>query len=316
MTLAARKHTAMTAAGDSLRQIGQFLDGFSLEATRPSAQDIGELRDAAPAGTAVYLSALPKRPVDEAVGFAVALRKAGFEPVPHLAARNFTSREILDGLLARLVAQAHVRRVLVVAGDRDSAAGTFGNALDVIESGLLQKHGISEIGISAYPEGHPRLSPDTLNRAMAAKVAAAESSGLRVHLVTQFGFDARYILRCIEKLRDDGFDQPIRIGMAGPTDITTLLRFAKRCGVRASVHGAARQAGLVTRLFGASAPDDIVRALAPVASGEYGDVQAHFFSFGGVAASARWAAAAARGEIALDRAGGFQVLPPKPSRAR
>jgi hypothetical protein len=40
-------------------------------------------------------------------------------------------------------------------------------------------------------------------------------------------------------------------------------------------------------------------------------VAAHFYSFGGVAATARWAAAAQAGHIALDRADGFRVEPPR-----
>ena len=36
-----------------------------------------------------------------------------------------------------------------------------------------------------------------------------------------------------------------------------------------------------------------------------GDVAPHIFSFGGLAATARWAAAAAAGHITLDRADGF-----------
>jgi hypothetical protein len=39
-------------------------------------------------------------------------------------------------------------------------------------------------------------------------------------------------------------------------------------------------------------------------------VAPHIFSFGGLAAAARWAAAAAAGRITLDRADGFRVEPP------
>ncbi|MFL4980236.1 MAG: hypothetical protein ACJ8FV_17345, partial [Xanthobacteraceae bacterium] len=104
-------------------------------------------------------------------------------------------------------------------------------------------------------------------------------------------------------------DNPIRIGLAGPTNIATLLRYARRCGVRASAQGLARQSGLARQIFGMSAPDMIVRALAE-ARGQLGDVTLHFFSFGGIVTTARWARAVRAGRIMPDATGGFQVAPP------
>jgi len=302
---------ARVQSGDdaqAVAQIAGFMRGFSLEATRPSADDIDQLRGAAPAGTHVYLSAVPRKPPAELCGYAAAIRRAGYEPVPHLAARNVEDRGAFDAFLGDIARKASVRSVLVIAGDQDKAPGPFSDARDLIESGLLQKHGITQIGISGYPEGHPRIRLETLDRALAAKVEAAEQSGLKVHIVTQFGFDPQAILRWVLRLRDLGFEHPVRIGMAGPTDLATLLRYAARCGVRASVGSAARQAGLIKKLFAVSTPDAIVRTLAQ-ANG-LGDVATHFFSFGGVGASARWAAATQAARIALDSGEGFSVTPP------
>jgi methylenetetrahydrofolate reductase (NADPH) len=103
-------------------------------------------------------------------------------------------------------------------------------------------------------------------------------------------------------------ENPVRIGMAGPAGVATLLRYAARCGVKASAAGAARHAGLVKHLFGGATPDAIIRTLAEAGSnGRLGDIAAHFFSFGGVDTTARWAAAAAAGRIALDPKDGFAV---------
>src|SRR5262249_46749985 len=76
------------------------------EATRPSADDVAALADVAPAGTSVYVSAVPRRPVHEAIDAATRLRKAGFEPVPHLAVRGFATARELDDFLARLRGEA------------------------------------------------------------------------------------------------------------------------------------------------------------------------------------------------------------------
>jgi methylenetetrahydrofolate reductase (NADPH) len=296
---------------DAARQIREFLRGFSLEAAALDESAILGLKAALPGGTDVYLTAIPGRAPQDTIETATRLRALGLNPIPHVAARPLASRDALDDLLAQLVEKAGVRRILAVAGDFDRPLGPFDGALDVIESGLLQRHGIAEVGIAGYPEGHPRIAPDALGRALAAKIAAAEQTGLAVHIVTQFAFGAGEIVTWLRRLRDLGIEQPVRIGMAGPANLSALLRYARRCGVRASAQGLTRNAGLVKHLIGWHAPDGLVRPLAEAcAGGRLGRVAAHFYSFGGAAATARWAATAAAGRITLDRGDGFRVEPP------
>jgi methylenetetrahydrofolate reductase (NADH) len=308
MPAAAPKITPAVPA-EAAQHIAEFLRDFSIEATRPTAADLDELKSAAPGIGRIYLSAVPTRPLSDLAAFSVAVHAAGFEPIPHLAVRNIESGNALNDLLARLTNQAGVRRLLVIAGDSDQPLGPFASAVEVIESGILQRHGIMEIGIAGYPNGHPRISTDVLHRALAAKIEAARQTGLDIHVVTQFGFSAEQIAAWIFQLRDLGVEYQVRIGMAGPTNLATLLRYAKRCGVVASAQGLTRQGGLLKHLVGTSAPDGIIRQLAET-GGRLGNVAAHFFSFGGIGKTARWAAAAAAGRIALDRGDGFGVEPP------
>ena len=304
--------SAMTAAEDNLvGAIADFMAGFSLEATRPSPEEVAALAGIAPAGTNIYVSAVPKRPIDEAIEAAVRLRKAGFELVPHLAARGFATARALDDFLARMSSEAGVVRLLVIGGDHDEPAGDFRSALEVIDGGALQRHGIREIGIAGYPNGHPRLLQQDLDRALAHKIRAAESTGLAAHIVSQFCFDAQAILQWIARLRDFGLEHPVRIGLAGPTSLATLLRYAKRCGVRASAQSLARQTGLARQLFAMSAPDALVRALAQARADRHlGEIAPHFFSFGGLARTARWAEAVAHRHIVFEAEEGFRVEPP------
>jgi methylenetetrahydrofolate reductase (NADPH) len=296
---------------DLVRDISVFVRGFSTDATRPKVSEIEVLAQIVPAGTAVYLSAIPTRPHRDLIDAATMVRAAGLEPVPHIAARGFASAPALDDVLSALAEEASVRRVLVIAGDRDRPLGELHSALDVIETGLLPSRGIEEIGIAGYPEGHPRISTEALDGALAAKIEAAAQIGLTVHILTQFAFSAEPILSWLRRLRDLGVDHAVRIGLAGPTSLTTLLRYAQRCGVKASTQGLARQAGLAKHLFGNMTPDAIVAPLAHACSaGELGDVALHFFPFGGIAATARWAAATADGRITLDSGGGFRLEPP------
>jgi len=292
-------------ATDPVARIAAFMAGFSIEATRPSDADVTAL-NVLKRGTRVFLSAVPNRPIGESLAAAIRVRAAGFEPVPHVAVRNFTSVEALDDLLARLNGEAAVDSVLVIAGDR-AECGPFRRAFDAIDSGALRRRGIRTIGIAGYPEGHPRIGDEELNRAMAEKIAAAEATGLAVEIVTQFSFDARAIVNFIARVRTFGFEHRLRVGLAGPTSLTSLMRYASRCGVRASAQGLASRAGLMRQMFAMTTPDDIIRALAEVAPV---NVVPHFFSFGGIPATSRWARAVADGHVALDSHGGFRVGPP------
>jgi methylenetetrahydrofolate reductase (NADPH) len=289
----------------AVQRIAALMADFSVEATRPSDADIAALT-VLPRGTRVYISAVPHRPAEDSVMAAIRLRTAGLEPVPHVAVRNFGSVNALDDFLARLTGEAEVRRVLVIAGDR-ADHGPFRSAADAIDSGLFRRRGIRALGVAGYPEGHPKISNDALFKALAEKITAAEATGLTVEIVTQFCFDARAILDYVARLRAFGFEQPLRIGLAGPTSLAALLRYASRCGVRASAQALARRSGMLRQMFALTVPDDLVRTLADAAPSR---VNAHFFSFGGLPATARWAQAVAGGRIALEGAGGFTVASP------
>jgi methylenetetrahydrofolate reductase (NADPH) len=300
---------AKSARSSPQQAIAAFTARASFEVTRPTPRDIEALRAGIARKTPIYVSAVPAHPLTMQIDAARSLAAAGFEPVPHIAARRFAHGVELDRHLGRLSEEAGVRRVLVIGGDLAAPAGPFFAAIEVIESGLLQSRGIVEVGIAAYPDGHPRLGVTELDRALAAKVEAAAETGLAVHVVTQFGFSAPAILGWIGRLRDQGIDLPVRIGLAGPATLSGLLRYARICGVTASAQGLMRHTGLAKQLFAMVTPDSVLRPLAEATAGRT-DVAPHIFSFGGLAAAARWAAAAAAGRITLDRGDGFAVEPP------
>jgi methylenetetrahydrofolate reductase (NADPH) len=294
---------------DEAAAISAFAASASFETTHPSAADFDGLAARWASGTAVYVSAVPARPPAEQIAAAIRLHQLGFTVVPHLAARSFATADELDRWLVRMSEEAQVNTVLVIGGDREAPAGLFHHAVEAIDSGLLQARGITAIGIAGYPDGHARISQTELERALLDKIEAAEQTGLAVHIVTQFAFTAAPIVAWIRRLRDDGFEHPVRVGLAGPASLASLARFARICGVKSSVQGLARNAGLVKHVFGTAAPDELLRALAREA-GHLGEVTPHFYSFGGLAATARWVAAVAAGRITLDRDEGFSVAPP------
>jgi len=274
-----------------------FARHFSLEATRPNAREVAALADTLPRGTPLYLTAVPTQDTRDLVMAAAALRNAGLEPVAHVAARRLASAGALHDLLTRFHGEADMRRLLVIGGDVDKAAA-FADALAVIQKGSLRKAGIEEIGIGAYPEGHPRIPAGRLEAALDEKIAAATAQGLRVHIVSQFSFAPEHILTWLKQLRACGIGKPVKIGMAGPTSVPALLRYARRCGVAASLRGLA--SGVASGLVGHVGPDAIIETLS--ATGGLGDVAPHYFSFGGTLETARYACEAAAGRHGAGRA--------------
>ena len=266
-----------------------FARKFSLEATRPNAAEIAAMAELLPAGTPVYFSAVPTITPQELIAAAALLRKAGLEPVIHIAARRIRNAADLQNLLAGLRGEADVRRLLVIGGDVD-AVGPFPDALAVIQKGRLREAGIAEIGIGAYPEGHSRIPAGRLEAALDEKIAAAAAHGLGVHIVSQFSFSPERILAWLRKLRACGITRPVKVGMAGPTSMPALLRYARRCGVNASLRGL--MSGAASGLIGNVGPDSIVETLS--LAGDLGDAAPHYFSFGGAVETARYACATAR----------------------
>jgi methylenetetrahydrofolate reductase (NADPH) len=198
---------------------------------------------------------------------------AGLVPVPHMAARGFADARAAAELLARLRGEADVRAVLLIGGDIPMPAGEISETRELIDSGVLRQAGIERVGIAGHPEGHPIMRDEELESALVTKIAAAQSQGHEVEIVTQFGFEPKTLIRWLEWLRARGVNLPVKVGLAGPTSLMSWLGYARRCGVRASAEALARRSGLARRVFHTVAPDLLIRALVEARShGRLGEI--------------------------------------------
>nr|WP_246463456.1 methylenetetrahydrofolate reductase [Nitrospirillum iridis] len=210
--------------------------------------------------------------------------------MPHVAARRIPSADGLQRFLNRLAIEAQVDRLFVIAGDSAEPAGPFVDALSVITGAQLGDHGIRSIGIAGYPEGHPQISTDKLNRALADKSAALTDFGFSGEIVTQFAFDADPMLTWVAGLRAAGIRMPVRLGLPGPANVGTLLRFAARCGVGASTKVLAKYGASITKLLHTAGPDHLYNDLArSIEMEQHGAVAVHLYPFGGLQKMADWA---------------------------
>ena len=126
-----------------------------------------------------------------------------------------------------------------------------------------------------------------------------------MHIVPQVAFSPEPILFWVRRLRNLGIDLPVRIGLAGPTNVATLFRYAQRCGVKASTQGLARQAASPSIFLAMRRQTQSISALAQAQSdGQLDDVALHLFR-SAARALPRAAATASSGRISLDSGGGF-----------
>lgn len=273
-----------------------LLSGFSIELTPGDARGLADASDHLTPGTAVYLTAVSTATYHNTVTAAVKLRALGFEPVPHIAARYLAGFTQLGDYLARLAGEAGVTRALVIAGDSDRAAGPFDSSLQLLETGLFAKHNFKRLAFAAYPEGHPRIATATLDAALRAKLASAAQAGIDSYVITQFCFEAEPILALVRRLRGEGVGVPVRVGLAGPASLTTLMKYALRCGVGNSVRALALHGPSIARLLSEADPGAIIERIAAVRAAEpsLGIDGLHFFVFGGLARTADWVRARQR----------------------
>jgi len=252
-------------------------------------QQLPSLQDNFDRGTGVTITFLPGDNYRRNIETASALRRAGYNPIPHIAAREMPSRDALDDFLRRARGEADVTRILVIAGDVAAAKGPYRSSLDVCHSGLIEAHGFEAVSIAGHPEGHPFLTPQNAFKSLASWRDWGRQAGIRVEVITQFCFESAPILGWISELEAHEVSLPVIVGLAGPATPATLLKFALRCGVGNSMRSLRGQIGRYGRLLIDSEPDDVIRGLQSSSEKSKALIAGfHLFPFGGLRKAGVW----------------------------
>lgn len=271
----------------------------SIEITGADSEALAEVAPSLAPGSRVNVTHLANETSQQRLAAVRAVLQCGLTPVAHLAARRFEDQGQLAHYLEGLAALGAQREVFVIAGDPERSLGPYSDALDLLQGTNLARHGIESVGISGYPEGHPHISAEELWASLAQKVAYLAEQGLQASISTQMNFDAHRVAEWIRHLRERGISVPIRVGVPGPAGVKRLLSFAKRFGIASSA-GIARKYGFsLTNLMSTAGPDRFVAQLdSALREFSAGDVSLHFYTFGGLRATAEWINAQA---ISADR---------------
>jgi methylenetetrahydrofolate reductase (NADPH) len=263
-----------------------FLGRLSLEITAKHLDKLPLLQARLERGTRIFIALIDPADAHIQIEAAGAVRRAGFEPVPHLPARFVKDKDDLFARVDRLSALG-VTEILVLGGGAPEPLGVYDAAIQLIETGVFESHGIRRLGLAGHPEGNPDIvkkhGAGMLLEALKQKQASARARGLDAFIATQFLFEAEPVARWASDLRREGIDLPIHVGVPGPATIKTLAKYALMCGVGNSAKLIRRQALNVSKLLTVSAPDDFVEDLARIAAEEpaLGIAAPHFYPFGG-----------------------------------
>jgi methylenetetrahydrofolate reductase (NADPH) len=268
----------------------ELLRGFSIELNPGDSKTLQAAAERLDPDTEVSLVWIPGSNPLDMVTPSARLRHAGHIPMPHVGARHLESAAQLQRLAERLK-DAGVDRVLIVGGDRDKPAGPYGSSLAVMQNGAFQRAGITRVAIGGFPEGNPHIPDKILNEALEAKIRLARDEGLQLSVITQFSFKAEPVIGWVRDIRARGIDIPIRVGLAGPANLLTLMRYAVRCGIGNSLHVLTENPSFAKILVDRG-PEPIIRELvAAMADGkkkQLGIAGLHFYVFGGFRKTMDW----------------------------
>ena len=305
--------TASSSAADSCsteQRISDFVKGFTIETTPGASEKTASYRDMLREGTTVAVTFLPGSDFADTVKTVKRLKEEGFVPAPHFAARSIPSKEAFADYLERLQGEVGIEQVVCLAGAVDKPLGPYESSMELLETGLFEKHGIKKIGVAGHPEGSPDIPEEAVKEALRWKNDLAERSDAEFYIATQFVFESQPIIAWDKAIQAEGNRLPVHIGVPGLATLKTLINHARNCGIGPSMNFLLKQARNVTKLMVVNAPDKLVTDLATYKAEDpnCGIVKMHLYPLGGMRRSAAWAYAVQDGAFKMNKDGkGFQL---------
>ncbi len=236
-----------------------------------------------PPEVTVTVTTSPAKGLEPTLALAESLAGAGYNVVPHLSARLVVDAAHLKEIAERLV-DAGITDVFMPAGDSETPAGIFDGALPALQA-LAETRPFARVGITGYPQSHPRIDDDVTVQSMWDKRLFAD------YIVSNLCFDARAISRWIERVRRRGVELPLYVGLAGPVERTKLLSMATKIGVGESTRFLSSHLGWFARLGapGGYSPNRLLDHLAGSLAAPESKVEGlHVFTFNQLKQTEAW----------------------------
>jgi methylenetetrahydrofolate reductase (NADPH) len=269
--------------GSGLKHLGPVISNARYEVFPTSGIEAAVL-EAVPRDVVVTVTASPTKGLEPTLALTERLAAEGYGVVPHLSARQVRDAEHLREVVARLRAIG-IDDVFVPAGDADPPAGKFTGALDVLEELADMGSPFSRVGITGYPETHPKIEDDVTVQAMWDKRRHA------TYIVSNLCFDPAVLRNWIVRVRRRGVTLPLLVGLAGPVERTKLMQMATKIGVADSARFLAGHSSAFVKLStpGAYQPDRLLDKVGSTLAAPESLVPGlHVFTFNQVQQAEQW----------------------------
>lgn len=235
-------------------------------------------------GAYVAVTCSPTKGIGATLAMSERIARRGFRVVPHVAARMVRDKQHLRDIIKRLD-DTRIVSLFVPGGDANKPAGVYSGALELLRDIADIGHRFKEIGITAYPEGHPFMSTAVLAEQLRQKQHFAD------YIVTQMCFDAAAISTWMDDMRQQGVTLPVCLGLPGASDRSELIRTSMRIGVGDSLRYLKKQRNNAAHLLAAKdyRPDRLLFDLAPVIEKPANKILSHhIFCFNQIERTERW----------------------------
>ena len=200
---------------------------------------------------------------------------------PHISARLLESQSQLKSILEQLKAHG-IKGLFIVGGDAQEPAGPYTCAYDLVRV-VKDLDASFELGITAYPEGHPSISKEVLMQDLQRKAPYAS------YMATQMCFDAGAIKSWLEEVRQTGVTLPVQIGIPGVMDLMKLVQISGRIGVGDSLRFLTKHTATVFKLMSGYKPDALIEELSPLVNDSLYNIDTfHIYTFNQVEKTEQW----------------------------
>lgn len=289
--LSRRRRPAVTADRPSSSSDGDRARRAVLAAMRHELvplKNVAAAIDALPPGSQVSVTCSPAKGLEATVELTARLLDLGHDAVPHLSARMVTGRDHV-ARLAAWVRDHGVREVFVVGGDGTVPAGPYADGAAFLRDLLDHDTGLRQVGVPAYPDGHPMIDVGALRAALRSKQELIAEAGVQATMTTQMCFDAGRVTSWLRDTRAEGITMPVVLGVPGVVDRARLMTMGVRLGIGASLRYLRKNRSTVTALLapGGYDPTELVTSLVDQVE-PLGLAGLHVFTFNAVADTVAW----------------------------
>lgn len=274
---------SIVTTDEQRKVLADLLDNIGYE-IMPFKNIVDKVIADVPTEIPLTVTATQARGLKTTLDTAITLREKGYTVAPHVPARLVSGPEELDAIVSRLE-DAGINRIFIVAGDAVKPEGEFHEALDLLKALKNRGHHFENIGIGGYPEGHALFPTKDIDQALIDKSPHAD------RILTQICFSSDTFIEWGTRIKSEGVNLPIHVGMPGPISRQKLMRISASIGLGQSANFLKKQKNMFWRFFSPSGydPTKLLRGLVQHQSIANTTISGlHMFTFNDLVNTEKW----------------------------